>query len=246
MSTRAKQRSGARSRGAAYDLIAPFYDPHWGRDFLDGALFMYAEYLAERLPATGGRVLDICCGSGEFAAWIGKTHDVTGIDISQAMLELAEGKVPNGRFEQKDMRTFRLARRDFDAAVCFYNSVNQLLTGKGLRAAFASAALHVRPGGWFLFDFINESAFVATWEFEETAVASGGFCQLRYRYNPVTGIATCRARVGGEYTVIRQRAIEEDEVVSAVEEAGFRVEKIAGVGNVNPSRGRSVVLAQRM
>ncbi len=246
MSTPAKRPSVARSKAAAYDLIAPFYDPHWGRDFLDGALSMYAQWLAPQLPTAGARMLDICCGSGEFAACVARTHRVTGVDLSGAMLQVARNKVPDACFEQKDMRAFRLAARDFDAAVCFYNSVNQLMTRKGLRRAFASAALHVRSGGWFLFDFIDESAFLATWEFEETALANGAVCRLRYRYNPRTRIAACHALVDGQRTVIRQRPIEEAEVREELALAGFRVQSIAPVANVNPSRGRCAVLAQRV
>jgi len=244
MSTPAKPPSAAKSK-AAYDVLASFYDPHWGRNFLDGALTMYAQWLAPRLPASGARVLDICCGSGEFAAWLVKSHRVTGIDISASMLEIARNKVPQACFEQNDMRTFRLAPRDFDAAVCFYNSFNQAMTHKGLRDAVASAAAHVRTGGWFLFDFIDESAFLSTWEFEETALADGKICALRYRYNPKTRIATCRALVDGQRTVVRQRPIEELEIRTALHAAGFHLEAIAPVANVNPSRGRSAVLARR-
>jgi ubiquinone/menaquinone biosynthesis C-methylase UbiE len=246
MSTPAKRPSDARSKAAAaYDPIAAFYDPHWGLDFLEGALTMHARWLAPRLPASGARVLDVCCGSGEFAAWLAKSQQVTGIDLSNAMLEIARNKAPQVCFKQEDMRTFRLAERDFDAAVCFYNSLNQAMTPKALRAAIASVAWHIRPGGWFLFDFIDESAFLSTWEFEETALARGQSCHLRYRYNPKTRIATCRARIDGdEWTVLRQRPIEEAEIREALQAAGFRVEAIAPVANVNPSRGRSAVLAQ--
>jgi SAM-dependent methyltransferase len=196
-------------------------------------------------PEPGARLLDICCGSGEFAAWIAKTHRVVGIDLSRAMLDVARNKVANACFEQKDMRTFRLVTRDFDAAVCFYNSFNQLMSTGSLRKALVSTALHLRPGGWFLFDFIEESAFLATWEFEETAMAAGSVCRLRYRYNRRTRIATCRARVGDYLTVIRQRPVERSEMLDSLAAAGFRVVSMAPVAEVNPAQGRSAVLAQR-
>lgn len=244
MSTPAKRPSAAKSK-AAYDAIAAFYDPHWGVDFFDGALAMYAQWLAPHLPASGARILDVCCGSGEFAAWLSQSHRVTGIDLSIPMLEIARNKTPNACFEQHDMRTFRLQSRDFDAAVCFYNSFNQAMTASGLRAAVASIAAHLRPGGWFLFDFIDESAFLSTWEFEETAVADSKICKIRYRYNPKTRIATCRALVNGERTVIRQRPIEAKEMLETLEATGFTLETMAPVANVNPSRGRSVILARK-
>lgn len=245
MSTPAKRPSGAKSKAAAYDRLAPFYSRHWGAPFLDGALAMYAEWLAPRLPARGARILDVCCGTGEFAAWIRAAHEVTGVDLSAPMLEAARLRAPNASFVQADMRSFRLAVQPFDAAVCFYNSFNQAMNALALRKAFASIARHLQPGGWLLFDFIDESAYRASWDFEEVAIADGLLCQLRYRYNPATRIASCRALIDGERTLVRQRPIEIDEVRVALNAAGFAVEAVAAVENVSPSNGRSVVLARR-
>ena len=246
MSTPAKRPSAAKSKAAAYDRLAPFYPQHWGAPFLDGALAMYAEWLAPHLPAHGARVLDVCCGTGEFAAWLSAAHDVTGVDLSGPMLDVARVRVPGSNFVQADMRTFRLAVPPFDAAVCFYNSFNQAMNALALRKAFASVARHLHPGGWLLFDVIDESAYSSSWDFEETAIVDGRVCDLRYRYNPQTRIATCRALVDGEWSIVRQRPIEIDEIRAALDAAGFAVETVAAVANVSPSNGRSMVLARRV
>jgi SAM-dependent methyltransferase len=243
MSTRATPPSAAPSKAASYDLLAPFYERHWGADFLHGAQTMYAQWLAPRLPTAGARILDVCCGDGGFAAWLGAVHHVTGVDLSRPMIDLARAKAPKAIFAQADMRSFRLDSR-FDAAVCFYNSVNQAMTSRGLRATFSSIAAHLQPRGWLLFDFIDETTFLRTWEFEETAVAGDRMCHLRYRYNPKTRVATCRALLDGQRTVVRQRPLERAEIREALAAAGFIVKAIGRVVNVSPRDGRSVVLAR--
>ena len=241
--SRVRGGSRGQSHCAAYDLLAPFYEEHWGAAFVDGALAMYAEWLAPRLPASGAHVLDVCCGGGDFAAWLSLSHAVTGVDLSRGMLEQARIKAPRAEFVQGDMRTFRLPSGDFDAAVCFYNSVNQAMTARGLRNAFASIAAHLRQGAWLLFDFVEESAFLNTWEHDETAAADGRMIQLRYRYNPKTRIATCRGLVDGERMIVRQRSLDAAEVEDALDQAGLELDVLAPVTNVSPSRGRWVVLA---
>jgi 2-polyprenyl-3-methyl-5-hydroxy-6-metoxy-1,4-benzoquinol methylase len=46
-----------------------------------------------------GRLLDLGCGSGHSTAvFIQAGYDVLGMDISRAMIHLAKGRVPEGRF----------------------------------------------------------------------------------------------------------------------------------------------------
>jgi ubiquinone/menaquinone biosynthesis C-methylase UbiE len=53
-----------------YDLIAPIYDGHWGRDFFPEALSQFRLRLQTRVRANA-TILDLCCGSGRFAAYLG-------------------------------------------------------------------------------------------------------------------------------------------------------------------------------
>jgi len=51
----------------------------------------------------GSYVLDLGCVSGDPAdIEISKKHKVTGVDISQAQIDLARQKVPDGHFIQGD------------------------------------------------------------------------------------------------------------------------------------------------
>lgn len=73
------------------------YDEHM-RTTIEGASDFYA-YTASRLPAeTGARVLDLGCGTGlelEEYFRLNPEADVTGIDLSEAMVKVLKEKLPD-------------------------------------------------------------------------------------------------------------------------------------------------------
>ena len=77
------------------------YDEHMRRD-IDGASGFYA-YTASLLPkAAGSRVLDLGCGTGlELEEYFSLNPDakVTGIDLSEAMLNALKAKFPEKELE---------------------------------------------------------------------------------------------------------------------------------------------------
>lgn len=90
-------------------------------------------------------LLDLGCGGGHNDYTLKKYFEVTGVDVSQAMLSRAEHLNPDVAYTAGDMRTVRLGKR-FDA-VLIADSINYMLTVDDLRAAFATAFEHLKPGG---------------------------------------------------------------------------------------------------
>jgi cyclopropane fatty-acyl-phospholipid synthase-like methyltransferase len=69
----------------------------------------------------GSSVLDLGCGSGKPAdVEISKEHQVTGVDISQAQINLARQNVPTGHFLHGDAGSAEFPPSSFDAVVSFY------------------------------------------------------------------------------------------------------------------------------
>ena len=69
----------------------------------------------------GSSVLDLGCGSGDPAdIEIAQKHKVTGVDISQAQIDLALRNVPSGRFIHGDAGSVEFPVNSFDAVVSFY------------------------------------------------------------------------------------------------------------------------------
>jgi len=70
----------------------------------------------------GSAVLDLGCGSGDPAdVEIAKAHTVTGVDISQAQIDLARRNVPAGHFLHGDAGSVQFPAASFDAVVSFYS-----------------------------------------------------------------------------------------------------------------------------
>ena len=114
----------------------------------------YEEEIAEVtnliLDYTKGEVnnlLDLGCGGGHNAYWLKQTFTVTGVDLSESMLELARKLNPEVCFTLGDMRSVRLG--DTFDVVFIADAIDYMLTEEDLRAAFETAYAHLRPGGTF-------------------------------------------------------------------------------------------------
>lgn len=94
------------------------------------------------------RLLHLGCGGGHNDYTLKEHFDVTGVDLSDAMLELARRLNPQVAYARGDMRTVRLGAC-FDA-VTLLDSVNYMVTVEDLRATFATAFAHLKPGGVFV------------------------------------------------------------------------------------------------
>jgi cyclopropane fatty-acyl-phospholipid synthase-like methyltransferase len=94
-------------------------------------------------------VLDIGCGSGVPAdQQIAAQHSLTGVDISQAQIDLARRNVPSGRFFKADLSLLQFPESTFDAVVSFY-TIEQV-PRRTHAQLFARIATWLKPGGYLL------------------------------------------------------------------------------------------------
>jgi demethylmenaquinone methyltransferase/2-methoxy-6-polyprenyl-1,4-benzoquinol methylase len=109
---------------AYYDRRASEYDDWWlgeglyaGRDRpgWDEELAVLASIIAG-LPAV--RTLDVACGTGFLTRHL--EGDVTGLDASERMLEVARKQVPNARFVQGDALELPFEDNMFDRIFASY------------------------------------------------------------------------------------------------------------------------------
>jgi len=114
-------------------------------------------YLRELGDTRGRAVLDAGCGGGLVAKGLAEAGAVvTGLDLSPACLHVARRAVPDrflpvaGRMER-----LPLASRSFDAVV----AADVLEHIPDLPAAVEEIARVLRPGGSFLYDTINRTAW---------------------------------------------------------------------------------------
>ena len=95
------------------------------------------------------RLLELGVGGGHNLSHLTAEFDAVAADISPKMLELSQRLNPTVEHHLGDMRTFRLPGQVFDA-VLIHDAICYMLTEDDLRAVFATARVHLRPGGLFL------------------------------------------------------------------------------------------------
>ena len=134
---------------AYYDDWAARYDKeiiNWGYTAPDVAAAMLAEHLQP-----GAQVLDLGCGTGQFAEKLSNLLEcrIDGIDISEASLQLAETHGCYASLRRVDLQQTPLPFADntFDGAA----SVGVMTYIADPAALLANLCRIIRPGGFFIF-----------------------------------------------------------------------------------------------
>src|SRR6266478_8571597 len=124
------------SCGYSDEEFATIYDLCIAESFID-RIFPVIDRLLLPHIRQQARVLDLCCGTGNFAARLAsRGFQVVGLDNSPAMLERARRRAPQATFLQSDARSLALRDR-FDAAFCTFNALAHFGTTEELRQIFS-------------------------------------------------------------------------------------------------------------
>ena len=99
-----------------YDKIASRYDEY--RDIFDNEAEL-KEFM--RLVKPGGHILDAGCGSGVVARFlVDSGFQVTGIDISQKMIDISKHRTPEAELIVGDMTAIEFDNETFDSIASAY------------------------------------------------------------------------------------------------------------------------------
>ncbi len=131
-------------------LLASLYDPFNGWDVCD-------EFYLALARETGGKVLDLGCGTGLLACRIAQEgFDVTGVDPAEGMLRIARARDGGERVSwiKAQGQTLRLPER-FDLIYMTGHAFQALLTDEEALALLRAAGDHLTRGGRLAFDTRN-------------------------------------------------------------------------------------------
>ena len=216
-------------RYSDYDLFARIYNRYWGHEVPSQILTVIDMLLVPRLPR-GGRILDLCCGTGYIASELTKRgFEVTGLDGSSEMLRYARHNAPSSHFILADARSFELPPV-YHGIVSTFDSLNHLMTLEGLTAALCNAYRALAPSGLFLFDMNMEEGFLEHWADCFAIVEDRDVCVLQGAYDRKQRIGrydiTIFRRQGKTWqrkdTTISERCYSVIQVMRALKKAGFR------------------------
>lgn len=150
-----------------FDEYARFYDLLYkDKDYAAEARFIHDTLIAQ--GPRPRRLLELGCGTGRHAVELARLgHEVTGVDLSPGMVAQATARAAQLselrgalRFQAGDVRSVRVGEK-FDAVLSLFHVMSYQTSDADLRAAFATAAEHLPPGGLFLFDFWHGPAVLA-------------------------------------------------------------------------------------
>ena len=111
---------------------------------------------------TKGEVLDLGCGTGEFIyRLLDDGFSVTGVDISEGMLEMAEKKIKSKNLKSND---YKLVKADIvnyehnneaDYIMCNFDTVNYFENKTEFKKFISKCYKNLKKGGYFIFDIVT-------------------------------------------------------------------------------------------
>jgi ubiquinone/menaquinone biosynthesis C-methylase UbiE len=174
-----------------FSLLAQVYDAIMS----DIDYEAWGKFILEEVRKRGwkpGTVLDLGCGTGNSSLpMFALGFEVTGLDMSEEMLEQAREKLPPVSFVQGNFKTFKLDKT-FSLAYSVFDSLNNLLTEEDFLAAARNIYNHLQPGGFFMFDVNTTVGLRELWE---AGRAEGWAGDVYYRWTHTFDEKTNLAKV---------------------------------------------------
>ena len=227
---------GPPSATDPYGAYAAVYDVQGQSRWSERMVAILGDLLPryEDAPVRSRRVLDLACGTGTAALrFAAQGYDVTGIDGSATMLDVARQKAGEEgaaiRFVRQDMRAFTVPE-PVGLLTCFYDSLNYLTDPADLARTFACMRAALAPDGLAVFDMNTRAGLSADWNGNcwVQEIGETYFIQ-QAEWDADTALATmtltCFVRLGHDYRrfeeVHTERGYTLDEIIAALEIAGL-------------------------
>ena len=231
------------SAGYGTDL-AFVHDAGFG-DFARGAAPWILAQLRRR-EIRGGRVVDLGCGSGLWAAELCRAgYDVLGVDLSAPMLALARRRAPRATFRRGSLLTTPLPPCEAVTALgeCLSYAFDGRAGTPALPGLFRRIHGALRPAGLFVFDVATPGRGAGPpirWHAGEGWVVIARASEDRAHRTLTRRITTFRQsgrtwRRSDE--VHRLRLYRPSDVLRALAAAGFGARRIRGYGRVRLAKG---------
>lgn len=174
--------------------------------------------------------LDLACGTGVLCEILKqKGMEVWGMDLSSGMIHIARSRDPEIHYDVADMITYR-PDKQFDLVTCTGDAVNHIGALADVEAIFRNVYDCLAPGGFFIFDLLNEKEVSDSEPFEMdfTEATRVWFQMTRPEANRVN--LTIRVYEEGRLQleeVIRETVHAPAAICHLLESCGFRVLRCA-------------------
>jgi 2-polyprenyl-3-methyl-5-hydroxy-6-metoxy-1,4-benzoquinol methylase len=196
----------------------------------------YIRDILEKIDYHPTTILDVACGTGTVAELLNERgYDVTGVDLSAPMVEVARRKAETNGLDidyyVQDVAELNIPGK-YDLAISLFDSLNYVIDPSRVETAFQHVYDQLVEGGVFIFD-VNTEYALAHGFFNQSNVGSRRYPKYVWHstYDREARICT----VDMTFTVIEngqeiefkethlQRAHKQEELESWLVKAGFRI-----------------------
>ena len=204
-----------------YEELAEWYDVLFPEEST------ITDYLRRDLPRRAA-VLDLGCATGTYTAAVAAAgHDVTGIDLSAAMIDRARSRGRAMRAIVGDITT--IPEGPYDLIYCIGNTLPHLADEKAVRSILKSIAGQLKQEGQVIIQTVNFDRPFG----ELPGIDRGAVVMSRaYREHPDPGhvLFTVRVTAAGETweDATPLVALSSDRLQAAVSAAGLEIEELVG------------------
>lgn len=215
----------------------------------------YDEYVtmierASQTSLASLHILDLGCGTGTLTEKLAtQGAQVTGIDLSEQMIEIAKNKKgAQAHYEVCAMQDFQLEEK-YDLIVCAIDALNYLTTWEEVVTTFERVYAHLKEDGTFIFDvhslekmaiLYEESPFTYDdgevayiWETEEDEEPNAIISHLAFFVEQEEGIYR---RFDETH---RQQTYPYEHYAHALQNIGFTIEMITADWSLTPPNEES-------
>ncbi len=133
-----------------YERLSKLYYKDWGKDSSRYTPFILN--IIEIYNLNVQSILDVGCGTGILASELYKKNfEVSGIDISEDMINIAKEKTNGINFKVADMESFKFDKK-FDIIICAFDAINYLICDTKMDNTLRNIFSHLKDNGLFIFD----------------------------------------------------------------------------------------------
>ena len=110
--------------------------------------------------------MDLGCGTGVLCEILYKNGiRASGMDFSRGMIEIAKAGNPGISYDVADMITYR-PNKQYDLVTCTGDALNHIGSLVDIEKIFRNVYAYLSPGGYFIFDILNEHEVSTSEPFE--------------------------------------------------------------------------------
>ncbi|GGI40126.1 class I SAM-dependent DNA methyltransferase [Mammaliicoccus stepanovicii] len=131
----------------AYHRMSDYYDLLTNDQPYD----KWKQIVAHYKPKSNNQIMDIGCGTGRLTSQLVEFGDVSGLDLSHEMLEIAEKRNPEIKWYCQDMRDLVLPQK-YDLMTIFCDSLNYITELEEVLEVFHYIDKYLEDDGVFIFD----------------------------------------------------------------------------------------------